>query len=350
MKALPILLMLLLLLPSVSFARAGDPPEWAFLAMIAAFSAFMALAILYSISYLVDSAEMRMLAKQELYQVGVTILLIVGFLSLQIYMTTYMGAVLANAFGGEYDTHVEYAMQVLTDNADEQWDMIKSLTEDLTMALGSMASSSATCSIMGTSLSYPGCIGIQVPFSSLIFATNALVTAMLTSNSQIALLNLSETFFFPVMLPIGLFLRCFQFTRGAGGLLVGIAAAFYFVFPISIILTEGMLQTAAEDAGIDGPAIPSPRHLSENFAKDFAGFEIPADCNPLDMDQNAARKQGQRLTGSNGDSLVDPLLLFIFIRGIFNTALNLMITLSAARALSKVFGAEIDISSLARIA
>jgi hypothetical protein len=346
---LPILLALFFL--SISFAGpAEDELQWHSYAFIAAGSAVMVLAALYAISYLVDSAQMRMLVRQELYQVALTIGIIIFFLSFEAYMYSYMEGVLAESFGGDADSHIDYAMGILVDNADEQWGMIKELTEHLTMALGSMASSSATCSILGTSLTYPGCIGIQVPFSSLIFATNTLVTAMLTSNSQIALLKLAEEFFFPVMMPLGLFLRCFQFSRGAGGLLIGISAAFYFVFPISILLTEGMLNIAEIDAGISEPSIPHPQFLSEEFANDFSSFSVAADCNPLDMDQNAARKQGSRLTGSNGDRLVDPLLFYIFIGGLFNTMLNLMITLSAARALSKVFGAEVDISALARIA
>ncbi|MBN2121647.1 hypothetical protein JW721_01135 [Candidatus Micrarchaeota archaeon] len=344
-------LLIFIVLFSLSFASPGAAElEWHSFAFIAAISALGVLAILYMISYLVDSPEMRMLSRQEVYQVGITMLIIVFFISFEAYVYAYMGGLLAESFGGEDASHIDYAMGILTENADEQWGMIKELTEYFTMALGSMASSSATCSIMGTSLTYPGCIGIQVPFSSLVFATNTLVTAMLTSNSQIALLNLAEDFFFPVMLPLGLFLRCFQFSRGAGGLLIGISAAFYFVFPISIILTQGMLNTAEIDAGISEPSIPHPQFLSEDFANDFSGFEVAADCNPLDMDQNAARKQGKRLTGDNGDNLVDPLLFYIFIGGLFNTMLNLMITLSAARALSKVFGAEVDISALARIA
>lgn len=344
-------ILLALALFSLAFAGpAEDELQWHSYAFIAAGAAVGVLTILYALSYLIGSSEMRMLVRQELYQVVATVFIIIFFLSFEAYVHAYMSGLLAESFGGEETSHIGYAMDILTENADEHWGMIKELTEHLTMAFGSMASSSATCSIMGTSLTYPGCIGIQVPFSSLVFATNALVTAMLTSNSQIALLHLAEDFFFPIMLPLGLFLRCFQFSRGAGGLLIGISAAFYFVFPISILLTEAMLNTAEIDAGIEEPSIPHPKFLSEDFANDFSGFEIAADCNPLDMDQNAARKQGKRLTGDNGDKLVDPLLFYIFIGGLFNTMINILITLSAARALSKVFGAEVDISALARIA
>lgn len=345
-------LLFLILVLSLSFAQAEEPPQWAVLSVFAAFSALGVLAILYMLGYLVDSAEMRMLAKQELFQVIVTILLIVFFVSFEAYVTAYMGGALAEAFGAESGSHIDYAMAVLTDNAEEHWGMIKMLTERMTLPFGSMASSSATCSIMGTSLTYPGCIGIQVPFSSLVMATNTLVTAMLVSNSQVALLNLARDFFFPVLLPLGLFLRCFQFTRGAGGLLVGIAAAFYFVFPISVILTEGMHQTVEANVGEKIPDFNpvNVQALTEDFGKDFGGFEVNADCNPLDMDQDAARKQGRRITGDSGDKVVDPLLFHIFIGGLFNSMLNILLTLSAARVLSKVFGAEVDISALARIA
>jgi len=358
---------LLLAIISLSFAAA----DWQALAILAAFSALIVLIILYLISYAVDSREMRMMARGEMFQVFITMMFIVLFVSFDGYSNALMSGGISEAFGETSENHIDYAMALLEENADYQWDVLKALTENLTIPLGSMASTSATCGVLGASFSYPGCIGIQVPFSSLMFATNVMVSAMLANNSQIILLKLAETFFFPILLPLGLFLRCFQFTRGAGGLLIAIAVAFYFIFPISIVLTTAMANKV--DMGDPMDLIPDEgeiKYPSDNFGSEFtAGLdsagdivaaiatggtsmlfhEIKSECNPLDMDANAGRKQANRIVGDEGGPMVDSLLYLFFVQGLFSTMLNILITLSAVRGLSKVFGTEVDISALARI-
>lgn len=347
------LLFALLVLLSLSFAGDGDPPEssWVPMAVFAALAASGVLLILYLLGYFFDSGEMRALARQEMWQVFVTIFFIIFFAALEAYSTGALSEAFSSAFGEEGKNHVDYAMELSQSFSDGQWSTLSSLSRHLTVPLGSMASLSGTCSIMGSTFSYTGCGGIQVPFSSLMFATNVLISAMLVNNSQTFLLDLSQSFFFPVLLPIGLFFRCFQFTRGAGGILIAIAVGFYFVYPFSVILTAGMAQKAAENAGIGAAGIPDDiEYPEEMFADSFDSFEIESECNPLNMDPKAARTQAERLTGGNGDSLVDPLLYQFFVAGLFTTMLNLLITLSAVRGLSSLFGAEVDISGLARIA
>lgn len=351
------LLFSLLVLLSLSFAGPTDAeqPEWVLPAFIAAFAAIGVLIVLYMLSYLFDSAEMRSLARHEMWQVFITVFFIIFFVAIEAYSTSALSSAFAETFGGEVN-HVEFAKSISQGLSDVQWSNLLSLSKKLTVPLASMASSSGTCNMMGSSFSYSGCAGIQAPVSSLIFATGVLVSAMMVNNSQTFLLDLSASFFFPVLLPLGLFFRCFHFTRGAGGILIAISVAFYFVYPISVMLTWGMAQQAAgnveEELGLDltSPAIPSDiKYPEEMFGQSFDSFEIESDCNPLNMDAEAARDQANRLVGESGDSLVDPLLFLFFVSGLFTTMLNLLITLSAARGMASIFGAEVDISGLARI-
>ena len=336
-------LVFLLAIISLSFAAA----DWQAMAVLAAFAALTLLIILYIISYAVDSREMRMMARGEMFQVFITMMFIVLFVSFDGYSNALVSGGISEAFGETTANHIDYAMALLDESADYQWTVLKDVTNKLTIPLGSMASTSATCAVLGASFSYPGCIGIQVPFSSLMFATNVMVSAMLANNSQIILLNLAQNFFFPVLLPLGLFFRCFQFTRGAGGLLIAIAVAFYFIFPISIVLTAAM----ANKVDMGEPDIPQDiEYPADDFADELFSFSaLESECNPLDMDAKAGRKQAKRIVGGNGDDLVNPLLYVFFVQGLFTTMLNILITLSAVRGLSKVFGTEVDISALARI-
>ncbi len=340
-------LMLALAFISLCFAGAAD---WQILAFIAIFTAFMVLLILYILSYLVNSPEMRMMAKGEMYQVFITLMFLMVFVSFQLYSTSVFSSALSSAFEETTMDHISYAQELAAQMATYQGDILKRLTLGLTLPLGSMASASASCNILGTSFSYPGCIGIQVPFSSLMFATNIIVSAMLANNSQIVLLNLAKTFFFPILLPLGLFLRCFQFTRGAGGLLIAIAFSFYFVFPIAIMITAGM--AAEVDFGDPMSLIPGEGDIeypSELFGEEMTSWEINSECNPLDMDPNAGNKQAQRLVGSSAAPMIKSITYVFFVQGLFTTGLNILMTLAAVRGLSKVFGAEVDISAIARI-
>lgn len=335
-------LLMLLVLFSLSFAADGEI-GWQVLAFIAVFTALMVLLILYMFSYLVDSREMRLLATQEIYQIAVVLVFIVLFTTIQLSLDTYVSGPMAETFhatGFEPETLIEAAQIVSQGVANYQWHHIETLTNDITMPLGTLASISGTCWFLGTTFSYPGCIGIQIPFSSMVFATNVMVSALLVQNSQTMLLGLAQSFFFPVLLPIGIFLRCFHFTRGAGGFLIAIAIAFYFVYPGAVLVTKGM----SDMVGMVDPIYPSINAPSSDY--DAGGWEVEGDCNPFDMKPSYTTKQVNNVL--DGD-MMEPLLYYFFVGGLFTTMLNLLITLSAVRGLAKIFGAEVDLSGLARI-
>jgi hypothetical protein len=335
-------LLMLLTLFSLCFATDGDM-GWQVFAFLGAFIALMVLLIIYMLSYLVDSREMRLLATQELYQIGIALVFIVLFTVLQTLLDTYVSGPLGETFSTadfEVETLMDGAKAVSQGIADYEWQTLQTLTNDVTIPLGSLASLSATCSFLGTTFSYPGCIGIQVPTTSMIFATNVLMSALLVQNSQTMLLNLAENFFFPVLLPIGIFMRSFQFTRGAGGLLIAIAFAFYFIFPFAVIMTKGMVDMV----GMPDSNFPNISAPTQDY--DMGGWEVEGDCNPFDMKPKYTIQQVDNVLK---DDFVDPLLFHFFIGGLFTSMLNILVTLSAVRGLASIFGAEVDISALARI-
>ncbi len=336
------LLMMLLVLFSLSFAAAGDA-DWQVLAFIAAFIALMVLIMLYMFSYLADSREMRLLATKELYQVIVALFFIAVFSVVEITTTELIATPLAESFTADdagITNLIEAAIMVSDGMASYFWEYTQTITTDVTMQLGSLASLSGTCSFLGTSFTYPGCIGIQVPYTSMSLATTAMVSALLVQNSQTMLLILTKTFLFPVLLPLGIFLRTFQFTRGAGGFLMAIGVAFYFIYPLSVIATKGMLDAVE----MRDPVIPYIDAPTQDY--DAGSWDVSGDCNPFDMDPSYTQNQVDNVLD---DDFIDPLLFYYIVGGLFTTMLNLMITLSAVRGLASIFGAEVDISGLARI-
>ncbi|MBD3397486.1 hypothetical protein GF412_00140 [Candidatus Micrarchaeota archaeon] len=335
------MLMLLLLLP-LCFAADGDM-EWLTFALIAAFSAFGILVVLYLFSYLVDSRQMRLVATGELYQVGAAMLLIVLFVALQANFDTIISGPLSGTFSTEDfepTSLIGAAKSVSNGISEYQWEELKKLNNKVAVPLGSMASLSATCSFLGTTFTAPGCIGIQVPSSSITFAMNAMVSSLLVQNSQIMLLNLAQNFFFPVLFPLGIFLRCFQFSRGAGGFLMAIAVAFYFVYPAAILVTKGMVDMVE----MPDPSYPSISAPTEEM--DWASFEVEGDCNPFDLNPYYTTRQVNNVLDPD---MIDPILYYFFVGGLFTTMINIIVALSTVRGLSSLLGAEVDVSALARI-
>jgi len=76
------------------------------------------------------------------------------------------------------------------------------------------------------------------------YLANNLVYLALFNYIQYYVLQFSQYVMLPIFLPIGLILRAFPITRGAGGLITSIALGFAFVYPISYVLIVAMMPNA----------------------------------------------------------------------------------------------------------
>ncbi|MFA6328161.1 MAG: hypothetical protein WCY41_01820 [Candidatus Micrarchaeia archaeon] len=76
------------------------------------------------------------------------------------------------------------------------------------------------------------------------YIANNLVYLAVFNYVQYFILQFSEYVMLPVFLPIGLILRAFPITRGAGGLITAFSLGFAFIFPISYVLIVAMMPNA----------------------------------------------------------------------------------------------------------
>ena len=76
------------------------------------------------------------------------------------------------------------------------------------------------------------------------YILNNIVYLVLYHYIQYNLLNLSEYTMLQVFLPIGLALRAFAPTRGAGGLVTAFAIGFAFVFPMTYVIIVALMPSA----------------------------------------------------------------------------------------------------------
>lgn len=337
--------LLALALFSLSFASEGAP-EWVPIALLAVFVGLGVLIIFYLLSYLVEAEQMRAMVTGEMWQVVVTGVMIAGFVGAEALATGVFASAFGEAFGGEGLTHMEYAEQLTREMAEFQWGKLEEFMNGIVLPMGNLASIGGTCTFFGAAFSYAGCASINIPFSSASFAARVMSTAVVALNSQLVLLRLASSFFFPVLMPFGLFLRTFHVTRGAGGFLIAFGVAFYFAYPLSILITKGMFDK------INLPVPDSPDIDAVDVLETFNWtmiytFDVPAgSCDPFELNYEYTETQIQHLMDRGR---MESLLYLFFVGGLFTTALNLLVALSVVRALSRVFGAEVDVSALARI-
>jgi hypothetical protein len=118
------------------------------------------------------------------------------------------------------------------------------------------------------------------------------------------------------------------------------------VYPLSVIVTKGVFDLVSEtDPSIgEEPEIP---YFRAPPSWDVLSWDVPGDCNPFDLDFGYTKTAINKVFRPES---VDRLLYQFFIGGLLNTVLNLLIALTSIRALSRIFGTEVDVSALARVA
>jgi hypothetical protein len=283
-----------------------------------------------------------------MFQVLITMVMIAAFMGVEGFSSEIIGPAFGSEFGaGAGMNQLDYAIAITQSVADWEWNVMKELDSNVASPLGTLSSLSGNCAFLGFGFTYNGCGGISVPFSSMSLALRTMAASLLAVYGQLMLLNMGRNFFFALLLPVGLFLRAFHVTRGTGGLLMAVAVAFYFMYPIGVIVTKGMFDMALDQDPSLGGAINMPVFSAPARWGDMSAWDVPGDCNPFDMSFGYTRDAISQVLNPE---LVNRLLYHFFVGGILNPALSLLIALSSVRALSRIFGTEVDVSALARVA
>lgn len=170
---------------------------------------------------------------------------------------------------------------------------------------------------------------------------------------QKALLVLIKYTMLAYFLPVGIVLRTFPLTRGAGALMIGLAIGLYFFYPLAFTLVlsanAGQIQHAAPGSALPATGIESAACVAyETLGGDSANVYIPQkDASPdldsfaramLWLSQNTNKAAGW-LTG------VEKIIPFLMHEVFLYPLVALTITFTVTKALADLFGA--DVSELA---
>jgi len=193
---------------------------------------------------------------------------------------------------------------------------------------------------------------------ALVVAPLELATAI--STAQIWFLCIINATAFTLLLPIGLFLRAIPLLRGVGSAFIAIAIGFYIVYPLTLMFNETVVTFVSErgekwwDAGPFVGTGLSTATVGVSAASYFT-YSV------LDALGFGAVKIVKLLLWTSGlgalaGSVVTLMGRFIenatfsgIILGLFLPFVDVVITFSFTRELSKILGSEINLSQILRV-
>jgi hypothetical protein len=242
----------------------GGVSPWFSISMIVLFIAFSGAVIFYMIAYAFNSDQFKRIAFAELMQVAASFLLIGFLFGFEMFETDLVtkleqtsgaitsalmlsgsGQIPGGALSGQiqinpFDVSYAFLRNMLScaqNKLKTTYENSKGIETVINIGI------QITVTLPGekeTSLPLPNPMSLLPSLSETAAAyeylANELTWLIIFLYAQLAVLKFFETSMFTVFLPIGLILRSFPPTRGAGAVLVAIAIGFYFVYPLTFTL------------------------------------------------------------------------------------------------------------------
>jgi len=299
---------------------------WAPVAFAGVTVAFLVVAVAYMIAIGFDLPELKMWAKSEFYQALASAVLVGGFLALTwVMLDEGMAKILGqnvNPFkmADAYLSDLSVKLQNLY-----RWNYFKNFGVE----------GISTISI------YVNATGIDI--SPLAFLKPLIIEPLHLANYYViqfliiiamwqGILNFFKTSAFATFLPLGVILRIFPPTRGAGGLLIAIAIGFFIVFPTMFAFI--MMMTEEENA------------LGEELKGEKASVGVDlAAFNACEHDIESAAKVAEEQTDPTILSKINTYYFFlpvIWLKILFYPLVVMAVTVTFIKVLSPLLGSDIS--------
>jgi hypothetical protein len=301
-------------------------------------------ALFFMIGKGLGKAEIVNKAKTDVYQIGITALILILF-------GAFVGGICninAKQFG--------LPKESLFDNARAYFEYAQSKamtaygkTASAIMFIAGMSSLYARPTIEAPNLAGSITVGF-VPFSGLNYALGALQFMMgfvfmqiAVAQAWIAVLDAIEASFLQLLLPVGVLLRCFMPTREFGGVLMSIAIGFFLFYPLMFSIAYLVLG-APQPPGT--PSIDAHEGTVRGAFITIATTSLVPGAGIASMLAYFIQFGDLAATTIiNGMSAIGNALLSVFIL----PAIMWIIIAELVRNMSRALGEEVDIGSLARM-
>ena len=338
MKRLPLLLFLLL--TPLSFAG------WETIGGIAIVTSAALLATVYAIGLGFGVNELQMMAKEELYQLvalGIMMAVLVGTNGL----INTLSSTPALSPGSD---SLQNASVLLLDGLRDNVSTILTNIGKYDLAVTKEGSKAGQCSIMGMGYGVSGCGGYSMLPAPLSMAGGIAGFAMGEVSGMKRLILISQSFALPFLLPLGILLRTFKITRGAGGFLIALGISMHIMLPAGIVFNEMLVATFMADATASSGYESSPTSVTieKCSATEISPGQGSFKCSDLigtDPDTNDAKavKAYCDLRTS-----VRSYLKTLLLQATLGPVRSLLMMMASLRALTSLAGAEVDVSAISR--
>jgi len=327
------LIILLLLMPMV-FAG------WESTAAIAMTLSVTLLAIAYAVGFGFGIEELKIMAKEEIYQVAVAALIVAALLS-----TNGLLDGISTTLSQDTNKNMqEVSIEILEENRGELEDLF-AITATYDNYISKQNSKTSQCNIQGIGYSVSGCGGYGMMAPPLSMAGGILGFAIGELFTMEKLIGIADAYALNLLLPLGIILRTLKITRGAGGFLMALAISMHIMLPIGVIFNEMLVVTFESSTAphVDEYDHSSPVDIMED---DTAGEVYEYGCKPGDSgDKNI--EHAINVYGDVRDYL-KAILVDILLRGTLGPVLSLLLMSSTLRTLTSLGGAEVDVSGISR--
>jgi len=334
------MLLLLMLIPLASAA------PWETTALLAVTTSTALLAILYMVGMGFGLSELQMMAKEEFFQLlalGIMLAAFVGTNGLIDGISTTP----AFTEGGAATLQQAASNSLTASLASTKGTFIKIASFD--MNVSREASKSDQCSVMGVGYSVSACGGYSLLATPLSMAGGIAGFAMGELSAMKRLIDISSAYSLSFLLPLGIILRTFKLTRGAGGLLIALGISMHLMLPAGVIFND---MLAATFLASTSPFVAPYKGTASNTV---------VECDAADVGTGSSRL-GQSVaalkSGNSEDKAVaaykglrediKKYLYVIMILATLGPVISLLMFAACLRALTSLAGAEVDVSAITR--
>ncbi|MFH1520513.1 MAG: hypothetical protein ABID61_02620 [Candidatus Micrarchaeota archaeon] len=343
-----------LLLIGQSFA-AG----WQLLAGAAIITSLCAIVVIYMFGEGFGIQEVKFLAKEEIYQLIITTVMVVGFIG-------FMQG--ADDISKSFSDGKSANLQILADQKiNASFTSLVSTTEnirDQARKIALESSKNSYCNIMGAGMTMNGCGAYRVLLPSISLASMTLTMGLGELHALRMLLLMGTKYAFTLLLPFGIFLRTFKFTRGAGGLFIAMAVALYFILPFTIIFFQYMFdefeKLPASAHFQKPPEFTGPNCDPFNALPlhDGEGAEMAADPSKI-FDYDSSSGQGTGIEGNEANAMhilqdfagnaMEYYIYHVLIKATLAVIISVLVTVLSIQRITAIAGTEMDMSVLSRL-
>ena len=304
----------------------GTWSTWGPVAIIGVIVMMLIVAIAYMLAIGFDLSELRMWAKSEFYQALASAVLVGGLVTLTTLMLDEGVAKILGQSINPFDLAHNFLSKLTA-----QLQGIYITNYKINFPLESLATFTVYNNATSTEI-FMFMFLKPILIEPLHFTNHLIIQIMLFIYFWRALLNFFQFTAFNVFFPLGIFLRIFPVTRGAGAMLIAIALGLFLVFPIMFGFIAMMTEDQQQMAEI----------LSRSDVKSI-GVDL-ATFNACEHDVEEAAKQAETQTDPAVLSKINEFNSFmppIIMKVLFYPFVVWAVTISFIRIMAPLLGADI---------